>query len=73
VHEGGAFLCDVCEQPFPADRTVRLHHRGRSWEVDLCEPHVHKLDKVLAQFLDVAREFPDDDGVDRTSAAAGKP
>ncbi len=43
--------CGVCQAPMPADEVVRFTHRGTTYEVDLCAPHVRKLDKVLAEFV----------------------
>jgi hypothetical protein len=47
--------CDVCEEQIGAERTATLVYDGHSYEVDLCGDHVRKLNKVLAQFLSVAR------------------
>jgi hypothetical protein len=35
---------------------MRLEHRDHVYHVDLCQPHIGKLDKVLAEFLAVARQ-----------------
>lgn len=51
----GVLNCDVCQSPFPADETVQLVHKGVGYELDLCAPHMRKLDKVLAEFLAGAR------------------
>ena len=55
MERGDRVFCDVCEQEVAADRTALIGHAGREYEVDLCPDHLRKLDKVLAQFIEVAR------------------
>jgi hypothetical protein len=52
----GGLLCDVCKEPMAANKTVTLRHRDKDYEVDLCDPHVMKLDRVLTEFIAVGRE-----------------
>lgn len=51
----GQLLCDVCKQAYPASASERFAYKGQFYELDLCEPHIRKLGKVLDEFVAAAR------------------
>jgi hypothetical protein len=55
----GQLLCDLCTQAYPAGASERFAYRGQVYELDLCDPHVHKLGRVLEEFVAAAHSADD--------------
>ena len=55
----GRLLCDLCTQVYPASASERFAYKGQIYEMDLCEPHVHKLGRVLEEFIAAAHSVDD--------------